>query len=82
MATIASAPRVIFAAGFAFAIALAPVVAPRAVADPPACTNNASPGDVSLNCAPDGGGAQSGGAPSEQQLTQDNTDQEHAGSHR
>lgn len=76
-----AARRVVFAGGFALAIAVAPAVAlfsyptahpaPLTVADPAQCTGGESMDAYSLACVPDIA-PNTGGAPTEQQLTEDN----------
>jgi hypothetical protein len=76
-----TARRVVFAGGFALAIAIAPAVAvfsyptahpaPRTLADPAECTGGESMDAYSLACVPDVV-PNSGGAPSEMQLTEEN----------
>jgi hypothetical protein len=86
-----TARRVVFAGGFALAIAIAPAVAvfsyptadpaPRTLADPAQCTGGDSMDAYSLSCVPDIAPNSIGGAPSEMQLTEENPGME-SPSHR
>lgn len=92
MAILKNSARLIFAGGFAVAITIAPVVATfagpiappaaRTIADPNNnnCTVNQTKGSVSLACAPGvvaGPGLGNVGAPSESDLTNQNTTRGH-----
>jgi hypothetical protein len=80
-----TARRVVFAGAFALTLAVAPAVAvftypsaqpvPRTVADssPDGCTSGESVDAYSLACVPDVVPNFASGAPSEMQLTEDNT---------